>query len=131
MGQKHESPFGVYSNLCVLYFDDHQPYHGLRYFDIAPPSPEVQRIALDGDLGEFLGPVSLPGAEIGYVFAENSVIEMHAFLVTLIRQFDFSLLGNGREVKRMQRLGVLLPIVVGEEHKGPQMPLKVTTLRNE
>ena len=56
---------------------------------------------------------------------------MHAFLVTLIRQFDFSLLGNGREVKRMQRLGVLLPVVVGEEHKGPQMPLKVTTLRNE
>ena len=131
MGQKHESPFGVYSNLCVLYFDDHQPYHGLRWFDIAQPSPEAQRIASDGDLVEFLDPVSLPGAETDYVFDANSVIEMHAFLVTLIRQFDFSLPGNGHEAKRMRHLGVLSPIVVGEEHKGPQMPLKVTALRNE
>ena len=131
MGQNHESPFGVYGNLCVLYFDGHKPYHRLRCFGIAPPSPEVHRIASDGDLGKFLGPVSLPDAETDYAFGANSVIEMHAFLVTLIRQFDFSLPGNGHEVKRNRPLGILLPIVVGEEHKGPQMPLRVTALRNE
>ena len=57
---------------------------------------------------------------------------MHTFLVTLIRRFRFSLPGNGREVKGMSaRPGVLTPIVVGEEHKGPQMPLTVTILGNE
>ena len=62
----------------------------------------------------------------------DSVIEMHTFLVTLIRRFRFSLPENGQEVKGMStRPGVLVPIVAGEEHKGPQMPLKVTILRNE
>jgi len=60
----------------------------------------------------------------------DSVIEMHTFLVTLIRQFDFSLPGNGQEIKKL-RQGMAILAVVGEEHKGPQLPLKVTPLRNE
>ena len=67
---------------------------------------------------------------IAYSFPANSVIEMHTFLVTLIRQFDFSLPGNGQEIKKL-RGGMAIPAVVGEEHKGPQLPLKVTPLRNE
>lgn len=55
---------------------------------------------------------------------------MHTFLATLIRQFDFSLPDNGREVRKM-RPGIITPVVVGEEHKGPQLPLKVTAIRNE
>ena len=54
---------------------------------------------------------------------------MHTFLVTLIKQFDFSLPENGQEIW-MMRPGTLIPVVVGEEHKGPQAPLKVTALRN-
>lgn len=65
-----------------------------------------------------------------FTFALDSVIEIHTFLVTLVRQFDFSLPDNGQEVKSV-RPGALLPAVVGEEHKGPQMPLKVTALRDE
>ena len=63
----------------------------------------------------------------------HSVIEMNTFLVTLIRQFEFFLPENGQEVRGMSARpgGVLAPIVVGEEDKGPQMPLKVTALRNE
>ena len=64
------------------------------------------------------------------LFATNSVIQLHTFLVTLVRQFDFSLADNGQEVKKVAP-GVMMPIVVGEEHKGPQMPLKVTILGNE
>jgi hypothetical protein len=57
---------------------------------------------------------------------------MHTFLVTLVRQFEFSLPENGQEVKRQSgRPGFLSPLVVGEEHKGPEMPLKVTALGNE
>ena len=60
----------------------------------------------------------------------RSVIELHTFLVTLVKQFDFSLPENGQEVKKV-RPGIMTPVVVGEEHKGPQMPLKVAILRNE
>jgi hypothetical protein len=63
------------------------------------------------------------------LFATCSVIELHAFLVTLVRQFDFFLPENGQEVKMMRPM-LITPLVVGEEHKGPQMPLKVTLLGN-
>jgi len=53
---------------------------------------------------------------IGWRFA---VIELHTFLVTLVRQFDLSLADNGQEVKKM-RPGMMTPMVVGEEHKGPR-----------
>ena len=55
---------------------------------------------------------------------------MHTFLVTLVRQFDFSLPDDGRKVKFIKR-GMAKPVVVGQEDKGPQMPLKITVLGNE
>jgi hypothetical protein len=51
-------------------------------------------------------------------------------LATLIRQFDFSLPDNGQEIWKM-RPKFIVPVVVGEEQKGPQLPLKVTALRDE
>ena len=67
---------------------------------------------------------------IDWLFATDSVIELHTFLVTLVRHFDFSTADNGQEVKKVGA-GIMVPMVVGEEHKGPQMPLKVTVLGNE
>jgi len=55
---------------------------------------------------------------------------MHTFLVTLIRQFGFSLPENGQEIRRLREMAVF-PVVVGEEDKGPQLPLGVTALRSE
>lgn len=66
----------------------------------------------------------------GRLFVANSVTGVHTFLVTLLRQFDFSLPDDGPEIKTMGQ-GLISPVVVGEEHKGPQMPLKVTLLGNE
>jgi len=66
----------------------------------------------------------------GWLPASNNVIEVHTFLVTLLRHFDFSLAGNGQEVKKVGS-GVIIPMVVEEEHKGPQVPLRVTALGNE
>jgi hypothetical protein len=59
-----------------------------------------------------------------------NVVEMYTFFVTLIRQLDFSLPDNGQEV-RVVRLGLIGPVVVGEEYKGQQIPLKVTVLGSE
>jgi hypothetical protein len=58
------------------------------------------------------------------------VIKMHTFLVTLIRQFKFALPDDGPKIKR-QRLALVVPVVEGEEHKGIQLPLKITPLENE
>jgi hypothetical protein len=55
---------------------------------------------------------------------------MHTVLVTLVRQFDFFLPENGQEIKTM-RVGLITPVVDGEERKGPQIPLKVTLLGDE
>jgi hypothetical protein len=55
---------------------------------------------------------------------------MHTFLVTLVRQFDFSLPENGQEVQ-VRRPRLISPVVVGEEDKGVQIPLRVTVLENK
>lgn len=65
---------------------------------------------------------------IDLLLPSDSVLELHTFLVTLLRQFDFSLPEGGREV---QWTRTNTPLVVGEEHRGPQLPLKVTALGNE
>lgn len=64
---------------------------------------------------------------IGWRFA---IIEIHTFLVTFIKNFEFSLPEDGRKV-RVIRPGIVTPVVVGEERKGPQLFLKVTALRSE
>ena len=65
-----------------------------------------------------------------YAEAFNSVIEVQAFLVTLIRRFDISLADKQPQIRRAGS-GVLVPSVRGEEHKGSQLPLKITVIGNE
>lgn len=48
--------------------------------------------------------------------------------MTLIREFDFSI-PEGRDI-RIGRPGILVPTVVGEEDKGPQLPLNITPVRD-
>lgn len=59
---------------------------------------------------------------------QKSVAEVQAFLVTLIREFSFSL-PEGRNIRTV-RPGILVPMVIGEEDKGPQLPLVVTPVRD-
>ena len=58
------------------------------------------------------------------------VTEMHTFLVTLIRQFEFALPDDDPKIRRLRPV-LVTPVVEGEEHKGIQLPLKITPLRNE
>ena len=55
---------------------------------------------------------------------------MHTFLVTLIRQFEFALPDNSPKIRRLRPM-LVIPLVEGEEHKGIQLPLKITPLGNE
>lgn len=58
----------------------------------------------------------------------DSVIEIQAFLVTLVRKFDVSLADHQPQIRRA-RPGTMFPLVLGEEYKGPQLPLKIATIR--
>lgn len=57
----------------------------------------------------------------------DSVIEMQAFLVTLICKFDISQADHHPQIRRAKS-GLLVPLVLGEEHKGTQLPLKITAI---
>jgi len=78
-------------------------------------------VGVYGNLSTFSGGVK---SCIGWRFA---VLEMQAFLVTLIRKFDISPADHQPQIKR-SRSGVVAPLVLGEEYKGAQLPLKITTI---
>jgi hypothetical protein len=64
----------------------------------------------------------------------RSVIELHTFLVTLIRQFEFALPDDAPKIESRRRgLGIIMPVPVvgGEEHEGARLPLKVIPLKDE
>ena len=132
MNDKYESPVGVYSNLCVPYLHVLHLHHELTPPGTASPSLVVTGVALGGDLRTSPASALRSSAKPQRIKtdASNSVIEMHTFLVSLVRQFDFSPLDDGREVWKM-RPGIITPVIVGEEHKGPQLLLKVAALRDE
>ena len=56
-----------------------------------------------------------------------SVIEMQAFLVTLVRRFDISHTDKQPQIRRAGS-GMMVLLVPGEENKGPQLPLKITAM---
>jgi len=86
-------------------------------------TPEA-RVGVYGNLCGFSGG---PMSCIAWRFA---LLEMHTVLTTLVKQFAFALPGNGKEIKRLNQIAVF-PVVVGEEDKGPQLPLLITALGNE
>ena len=59
----------------------------------------------------------------------DSIVEMQAFLVTLVRKFDISQADHHPQIRRINT-GAFAPLVLGEEYKGPQLPLKITAIRN-
>ena len=50
------------------------------------------------------------------------------FSVILVRQFEFALPDGALQVGRWRSVAVN-PVVEGEEHKGTQLPLKVTPVK--
>ena len=58
-----------------------------------------------------------------------SLMEIQTFLVTLVQKYDVSQADHLPQIRRA-RPGMEVPIVLGEEHKGSQLPLKISTLQN-
>ncbi|KAG7442656.1 cytochrome P450 [Guyanagaster necrorhizus] len=59
---------------------------------------------------------------IGWRFA---VLELHAFIVEVINNFEFSLTKESERIRR-EACGMMAPTVEGEVQKGSQLPLRVT-----
>jgi len=58
-----------------------------------------------------------------------SLMEIQTFLVTLVRNFDIAQADHLPQIRRA-RPGMEVPMVLGEEHKGTQLPLKISAIRN-
>jgi len=122
-------PAGIFISMSTVGYNLNKDMWGPDAYEFQPErwldmnEESESRFGVYGNLSTFSG-----GARscIGWRFA---VIQMHTFLVTLIRQFDFSLPEN-QEIKKSKQ-GTIFPVVVGEEDKGPQLPLKVTALRSQ
>ena len=69
----------------------------------------------------------LPGA--ADTCLADSVVEVQAFLVTLVRKFDIFPADHHPQI-RVAKFGHMVPLVIGEESEGPQLPLKITAIRN-
>ncbi|GAA5911789.1 cytochrome P450 [Sporobolomyces salmoneus] len=63
-----------------------------------------------------------PRSCIGYKFA---LLELKAILATLIDTFEFALRSPSFEIERRSAI-VMRPLLIGEEHLGNRMPLRVT-----
>ena len=56
----------------------------------------------------------------------SSIIELQVFIARLVREFQFSEVRD--KTIKVWRPGLLVPLVDGEEDKGPQLPLKVSVV---
>jgi len=56
-------------------------------------------------------------------------MEIQTFLVTIVQQFDISQADHLPQIRRA-RPGMEVPMVLGEEHKGTQLPLKISRIRD-
>ena len=65
--------------------------------------------------------------------AENrplcSLMEIQTFLVNLVQRYDISQADHLPQIRRA-RPGMEVPMVLGEEHKGAQLPLKISAIMN-
>ncbi|KAK0462489.1 cytochrome P450 [Desarmillaria tabescens] len=81
-------------------------------------SKEVS-VGVYGNLFSFAGGLR---SCIGWRFA---VLELHAFIVEVVNNFEFSLTKQSERIRR-EACGVMVPSVEGEVEKGSQLPLRVT-----
>jgi len=56
-------------------------------------------------------------------------MEIQTFLVNLVQRYDISQADHLPQIRRA-RPGMEVPMVLGEEHKGAQLPLKISAIMN-
>ena len=82
-----------------------------------------------GDSREFITFYTTRSPEDAKNWLMDSVIEIQAFLVALVRKFDVSHADHQPQIRRAKS-GMMFPLVLGEEYKGTQLPLKITAIRD-
>ncbi|KAF9778983.1 cytochrome P450 [Thelephora terrestris] len=129
-GKLHEElpiPAGTIVTISILAYNLNKDIWGPDAYEFRPERWLEMNEKPESPLGVYGNLATFSGGHRGCIGWRFAVTELHTFLVTLIRQFDFSLPEDGREIIKT-RMGGVAPMVVGEVHKGPQMPLKVTIL---
>jgi len=121
-------PAGTLMNISIVGYNLNKDLWGPDAYEFRPERWLDMDNKLESPFGVYGNLATFSGGPRSCIGWRFTVVELHTFLVTLVRQFDFSLPENGREVKWMRGN---TPAVVGEEHKGPQLQLKVTALGNE
>jgi len=96
--------------------DEFKPERWLVHKERASPA-----LGVYGNLFTFSGG---PRSCIGWRF---TVLETQAFLIDLLSNFEFSIPEGAKDIRR-DRSGVMTPMIVGEEDRGAQLPLKVSLL---
>ena len=129
MNEQVESPVGVYGNLYshisvpTVSFRINGPSIQLYIFRRCQGLSRVAIRVRRPPLVLF----SLPTGAENWLL--GSVIEIQAFLVTLLQNFNISPADHQPQIRRA-RAGMEAPLVLGEEYKGTQLPLKITAIRS-
>ncbi|GAA6003065.1 hypothetical protein JCM10207_001969 [Rhodosporidiobolus poonsookiae] len=85
---------------------------------------------IEGNVGTYSSMLTFlagPRSCIGYRFA---LLELKAILATLIDDFEFSPRDDDLKVEHRSQI-VTRPLIVGEEDKGPRMPIRVRLAKHE
>lgn len=123
-------PAGTSISISIVGYNLNKDVWGPDAYEFRPERWLEMNGKPETPVGVYGNLATFSGGNRGCIAWRFAIIELHTFLVTLVRQFDFSLPEDGREVRKI-RPGLIMPVVVGEEHKGPQLFLKLTALSNE
>ncbi|KZS89245.1 cytochrome P450 [Sistotremastrum niveocremeum HHB9708] len=105
-----------YNRLTEIWGENADSFWPERW--LTPTNPEL-RVGAYANLASFGAGIH---ACIGWRFA---VVEMQTFLIELMDAFEFQLTEDAKHIRR-ERAAVTVPLVLGQESRGVQLPLKVS-----
>ncbi|KIJ49197.1 hypothetical protein M422DRAFT_246998 [Sphaerobolus stellatus SS14] len=120
-GQPILSSFWGYNRLEGLWGKNPHTWRPERFLEPAAGERTKHSLGVYGNLASFSSGVH---SCIGWRFA---VLEMHSILITLVERFEFLPPPDNVKVL-LVAAGIVIPMVKGEEAKGPQLPLTIRAL---
>ncbi|KAJ6593189.1 cytochrome P450 [Mycena capillaripes] len=117
-GMKVIISIAAYNRNKDVFGDDAHTFNPERWLDGSMRKPEAP-VGAYANLLTFAGGLRTC---IGWRFA---VLELQAFLIELLSNFEFSLTPEAMQVRREACI-VMVPTVEGQREKGTQLPLRVT-----
>jgi len=120
-------PKGTPVTISTAGYNLNQGLWGLDAYEFRPERWFEMNEQAESPVGVYGNLSTFSGGVRGCLGWGLAVIEIQAFLVTLVRRFDISHADHHPQIRRT-RIGVMAPLVLGEEYKGPQLPLKITAI---